>query len=35
LEAVVKYFIRGRPGWLILHASAIMFFLWLGHFVHF
>jgi hypothetical protein len=31
----VKYFVRGRPGWLILHAVAVVFFLWMGHFVHF
>jgi hypothetical protein len=33
VEVVVKYFIRGKPGWLILHAAAISFFLWMGHFV--
>ncbi len=30
---IVRYFVRGGPGWIILHAVAIAFFLWLGHFV--
>jgi hypothetical protein len=35
LEVIVKYLVRGRPGWLVLHAAAVVFFLWMGHFVHF
>ena len=31
----VKYFVRGRPGWLVLHAAALVFFLWMGRFVQF
>ncbi len=32
---IVKYFIRFKPGWIILHAAVITFFVWMGHFVHF
>jgi hypothetical protein len=33
--SAVKHFMRGRIGWWILHAAAIAFVLFLGHFVRF
>jgi hypothetical protein len=32
---MLKYFVRGRTGWWILHVVMIGFILWLGHFVRF
>lgn len=32
---MLKYFIRGRIGWWILHVLAILLVVWLGHFVRF
>jgi len=32
---MLKHFIRGRLGWLILHVVVILLFLWLGYFVQF
>jgi hypothetical protein len=31
----MKYFMRGRIGWAILHVVAIAFVLYLGHLVRF
>lgn len=31
----MKYFVRGRPGWWILHIGAILLLLWIGHLVGF
>jgi hypothetical protein len=28
-------FFLWKPGWWILHAAAIVFMLWLGHFMRF
>jgi hypothetical protein len=32
---MLKYFIRGRKGWWILHVLAISFMFWLGHTIRF
>ena len=32
---MLKNFVRGRVGWWILHVVAILFVLWLGHFIRF
>jgi hypothetical protein len=34
-KAMLKYFVRGRIGWWILHIVVVPFFFWLGHFVRF
>jgi hypothetical protein len=32
---MLKYFMRYKPGWWLLHAAAISFTLYLGHLVRF
>ena len=29
-NAVLRHFMKGRPGWWVLHALAVIFTLWLG-----
>jgi len=32
---MMRYFYLGKPGWFLLHAAAIAFTFWLGHWVGF